>query len=153
VIKVIGWGLFALLFLALLAALVPVSFCKVGPEVREGIAEHLIDQLAQAAKSYELDHGEYPPGDGAGSRELVQCLERKSPKGAPIFDFSADMKDGGHVANPVWYQGEPPRHILHYRNNRTSRPGPGQPPVMNKESFDLWTEDSKGNPWGVNNWE
>ena len=100
-----------------------------------------------------MDWGVYPPGDGSGSKELVLCLERKGPKRVAYFDFSPDMKTGGHVANPVWWDGDPPKHIIHYRNNLTSPALPGQPPVMNKKGIDLWAADAKGNSWGINNWE
>ena len=88
-----------------------------------------------------------------GNKELVLYLERKGPKRVAYFDFAPDMKAGGHVANPVWWDGAPPFHIIHYRNNRTSKPVPGDPPVMNKTGIDLWAADAKGRPWGLNSWE
>ncbi len=83
---------------------------------------------------------------------MVQRLEQKGPKRVACFDFAPDMKTGGHVGNPVW-EGTPPSHIIYYRNNRGSKTGPGQPPVMNKDGVDLWAADSKGRPWGINSWE
>lgn len=107
-------------------------------------------------KSYELVHGVFPPGDGAGSRDLVTFLERKGPKGVPYFDFSPDMKSGGHVINPVWgADAESPKDVIHYRNNldRCAVRFPGAPPVMHPKGVDLWASDGKGKPWGINSWE
>jgi hypothetical protein len=107
---------------------------------RESTAAHLIDQLSQATKAYELDYAVYPPGDGFDSRRLVECLQRRTSKNRPYLDFSSDMLSGGSVVNPVFYEET---KIIHYLS----------PGVRHPSSFDLWAEDSRGNPQGINNWE
>jgi hypothetical protein len=49
---------------------------------REGAAEHLIDTLTQAAKAYEIDFGEYPPGHGTGSAGLCARCHGAGPRGS-----------------------------------------------------------------------
>ncbi len=102
---------------------------------------------------YETDYGVYPPGDGRGSRELVKCLRRPGPKGFPYFEFQDDMLDAdGNVINPVFPSKPSPQGIIHYRNNLMPG-GVADPPVRFKKSFDIWADDGKGRPCGVNNWE
>lgn len=108
---------------------------------QEGTTEHLIDNLTQAAKSYEFDHDVYPPGDGNGSRGLARCLMQRDARGRPYFEFLSEMLDkDGNIINPVWAsRGK----VMHYLC-------PGRHFVG---SFDLWAEDLKGDPQGLNNWE
>jgi hypothetical protein len=70
---------------------------------RAGTAAHLISQLDQAAEAYQLDCGVYPPGDGTGSRALVEALSRLGRgKRNPYFEFPADLlTTSGDVVNPV----------------------------------------------------
>jgi hypothetical protein len=120
---------------------------------RQGAAQSLISQLAQASKSYELDYAVYPPGKGVGSTDLVTYLSKKGAKQLSYFEFSPEMTDGptgtGNVINPVFgVEGEPPSNIIHYRNNiagqtGSSRPtpgssGPGGAPYVHVSSFDIW---------------
>lgn len=80
----------------------------------------------------------FPPGDGTGSRELVECLQRAGPKKAKYFEFLPELVRDGHVINPAW----PDEKIIYYRC-------PGK---IHTAGFDLWAEDTRGNPTGINNW-
>jgi hypothetical protein len=105
----------------------------------EAMAHHLISQVSTAVKAYELDHEQYPAGDGKGSGPLVRSLQTSMSKKRTYLDVRPEMVDeGGNLRNPV---GE--GKILHYRF-------PGQ---HNPKSFDLWCEDRKGRADGINNWE
>ncbi len=105
---------------------------------RAGTAAHLISQLDQAAESYQIDCGVYPPGNGTGTVELVEALSRSGPKKQKYFEFPADLLREGSVVNPVRYE----TGILHYLCPGIHRPS----------KFDLWAEDCRGNPTGINNW-
>ena len=108
---------------------------------RQGIASHLISRLDQAIESYATDYGVYPPGDGSGSRELVECLSRKGPGNHKYFEFQQDLLNGGSVVNPVWSDGDPPANIIHYR----------YPGLVRPRRFDLWAANGSGDPMGINN--
>ena len=94
---------------------------------RQARALALTDMLDQACRAYETDMGEYPPGYGWGSAQLVTALATPC---LPYVEFRSDMLLWGHVRNPA-----APDDILHYR-------APGQ---HNPRSFDLWGE-------GIDNW-
>jgi len=126
---------------------------------RQGAAEHLIDNLTQAAMNYQFDHGVFPPGDGRGSADLVRCLGRAGPRGINYFEFSPDsLAADGSVINPVWFGEPPPRGVIHYRNNLAPG-GVKDPPPRNLKSFDLWCAGCGYDPaepctaYEVNNWE
>ena len=128
---------------------------------RQAAAKAMIEQLTTAAKKYETDHGHYPPGDGTGSRELARYLSRPGPKQLEYFWFSRDMLIDGDILNPVWPESGSPQDIIYYRNNVDSPQavGPGQPPVYNRASVDLWAAgcsyhaSDPSSAWQVNNWE
>ncbi len=165
--------LVVIVIISLIAALLLPAIVKAMCTARAGTAEHMIDQLSQAAKSYELDHAVYPPGDGSGSKDLVYYMEQKGPKRTPYFDFAPDMKQGGHVVNPVWPDGAPPSHIIYYRNNikpgGAAPPGggggggggggAGGPPVYHKSGVDMWCAGcnfdaaNTASQWSISNWE
>ena len=109
---------------------------------RQGTASHMISQLDQAIESYAADYGGYPPGDGSGSRELVKALEKVGPKKMKYFEFQQGLLNGGNVVNPVWADAEGPKSIIHYR----------WPGLKRGSRFDLWAEDSAGDPEGINHW-
>jgi hypothetical protein len=115
---------------------------------RQGEAQRLIDALTREAWNYYHDHGEFPPGDGIGTADLVRALRQKSPSGEPYMSFVPEMlTTGGDLRNPV----APESAILFYRNNRISS-YPGQR-LHNGQGFDLWGESANGVRAGVNNWD
>ncbi len=133
---------------------------------RAGTAAHLISQLDQAAEAYQIDYGVYPPGDGTGTRTLVEALSRTGPKKQKYFEFPADLLNAGNVVNPVWADGDPTVAIIYYRLNQKSGAGAGGggggggsgPPTMRPSKFDIWcagcdhtAADSK-TQWSINNW-
>ena len=127
-----------LFILAVIASLFPWptrALCS----AREGTAIHLIEQLDQAVESYQIDCGAYPPGDGSGTSALVSGLSRSGPRKQKYFEFPPDLLRGGDVINPVRYDTA----ILHYLCPGVHRP----------EKFDLWAEDCRGNPTGINTWD
>ena len=95
--------------------------------------------LSTAAKVYEYDFERYPPGDGTGSRSLAQAMAQRGAKSFLYFEFADWMVNPkGEIRNPVNEE-----KIIFYRC----------PGTHNPKTFDLWCEDSKGRPDGINNWE
>lgn len=132
--------------------------------IYQGAAEHLIDNIGQATKSYELDQGAYPPGDGSGSAELVRALSVEEPKKLAYYAFLPDMLDRatGSILNPVFPMSKDPlARLVFYRNNAERSDTPSAPPVMSEDSFDIWAAGSRYDAgagrvpesWAVNNWE
>jgi len=125
--------------LILILAAIPTGIITETPAIRDAAAQSLVSQLAQACKSYELNHDRYPPGDGSGSSTLRACLHEPGPKKLPYFEFAPEAIDArGNIVSPV---GE--GKIILYRC----------PGLHNPKSFDLWCEDRKGRSDGINNWE
>ena len=99
----------------------------------------LFEQLHQAVRSYELDWGDFPTGDGNGSRGLARALEASAP-GRPCgsIEPSSDPREGvlrdGQIANPIAPGAPWPFGIVHYRRN----PPGARPP------FELWVHDPEG---------
>jgi prepilin-type N-terminal cleavage/methylation domain-containing protein len=159
--------LVVIVIICLIAALLLPAILKALCTARAGTAAHLIDQLTQAAKSYELDNAIYPgPAKGDDSKSLTYCLSQKGAKKNRYFDFPPDMLNGGNVVNPVYSDGDAPINIIYYRLNQKqgagappSGGGAGQPPIMHPSSFDMWCAGctyTSGDPktlWGLNNWE
>ncbi len=144
-----------LLLLSLLLPAIIKALCT----ARQGAAEHLLDQLASAAKMYETDNNAYPTGTGNGSSELAAALMRVGPKKQSYFEFQDDMRDaGGNVINPVHPNLGMPAGIIYYRNN-IGGGGGSTPPVRFKYSFDIWCAGcnygggDENAAWEVNNWE
>jgi hypothetical protein len=127
------------ILLILILAAVPTGLIPELPQRHEARAHALIEILSLSATSYELDYGSYPPGCGDGSSGLLACLQKSGPKKHPCFEVFPDMVDGrGNILSHV-REGK----IIFYRC----------PGVHNARSFDLWCEDAKGRPEGINNWE
>ncbi len=149
--KDLAWaGLLLLAVVTFMSALLYSSvLCPGGlTRAREGAAEHLIDQLAQAARSYELDWGVNSPGCGHGSAGLVRALSAAGPGRSPYFDFPPDMLSGGHVINPVWPDGEGGLGVIHFRNNLQPNTCP-HPPARPGSGFDLWAADGARRRHGI----
>lgn len=129
---------------------------------RAGSAQHFIDNLAQAAKNYELDHNAYPPGDGTGSKGLVAALSMRDPKGVRYFEFMPDMLDSRtqNILNPVYAGSDDPvARLIYYRNDLDGSAVPGGPAV--RPAFSIWAAGAgykgagAGHPTAreLNNWE
>jgi prepilin-type N-terminal cleavage/methylation domain-containing protein len=132
-----------LLIAALIAGLVLTGFRGEGPGARTGAAQFLVESLDQSARMYWIDHGEYPE-NGSGTTTLAARLRQVSPKGPRYYQFGPDDLDAhGNVRSPIDSSA-----ILYYRNNRELRGLIGH----NRESFDLWCRDARGEAEGVNNW-
>jgi prepilin-type N-terminal cleavage/methylation domain-containing protein len=167
--------LVVIVIVLLLAALLLPAILKALCTARAGTAKHLIDQVGQASKAYELDWAVYPPGDGTGSKEVAFYLQQNGPKKTAYFAFQPDMLDvGGNILNPVYSDDEPPKNLIYYRNNYKPGSGPGGaggkggggaggggaggPPVMFKNGIDIWCAGCDYTPtvdatkWSVNNW-
>jgi|SRR6185295_17194003 len=145
--------LIVIVIISLLAALLLPALMKALCNARSGTASALISQLAQAAKSYELDYAVYPPGSGKDSKDLAFYLQKKGAKQMPYFEFNADMLDQGNIINPVHGKdGDPPANWIYYRKNNkpgssgsgsgsgsgSSGSGAGGAPVLHPNSFDIW---------------
>ncbi len=165
--------LIVIIIIGLLAALLLPAIVKALCTARQGAAEHLIDNLSQATKSYELDQNGYPPGDGSDTVDLAVCLSVQGPKKLAYYVFLPDMLDQttGSILNPVSPSSDDDvARLIYYRNNVTGSgtggvPGGGGggagPAVRFADSFDMWCADcnyqggGSGDPssYGVNNWE
>ncbi len=126
------------LLLAVIAGILPPIGLRALPSALQSTTEHLIAQLGEAAEAYQVDFGMYPPGDGTGTRPLVEALSRSGPKKQKDFEFPPDLLKDGSVVNAVRCETT----IIHYLYPGLHRPG----------KFDLWAEDCHGNPAGINNW-
>ena len=139
--------LVVIVIIALLAALLLPGLVKALCSARQGAAQHLIDNLAQASKNYEFDQNIYPPGTGVDSKDLLEALNSLGPKKLSYFVFREDDYDATGIFSPIW-EGE----IIKYQRNFPAKPR-GVQPAMNFQSFDLWTLDcTRVNDRGVNNW-
>jgi prepilin-type N-terminal cleavage/methylation domain-containing protein len=143
--------LVVIVIIGLLAALLLPALSKAMCNGRMGACEHLIDNLAQATKSYELDCNGFPP-DAAGNAtsSLVQALNSPGPKKLSYFEFPPDMLSGtapnASIRNPVRATTE----TLSYRNNAVNA---ADATAHNKATFDIWAKDCNNIVDGCNNWE
>jgi len=145
--------LVVIVIIALLAALLLPALSRAMCSGRQGAAEHLIDNLMQATKGYELDQNAYPPGSASPypSAPLVTYLKSSGPKKIPYFEFLPDMLTASNdIRSPVRYNVD----IINYRNNAINYPtNIGDATARNKTSFDLWAKDCSNIVDGCNNWE
>ncbi|HEV3028952.1 MAG TPA: hypothetical protein VG457_15340, partial [Planctomycetota bacterium] len=75
---------------AVAVLLTPASPQERAPR-RQAEAQRMIDALTQEAWNYYHDHGEFPPGDGIGTADLVRALQQKSSSGEPYLTFVPEM--------------------------------------------------------------
>lgn len=152
--------LVVIVIIALLVALLLPAIVKALCAARQGTAEHLIDNLSQAATMYYNDVNKYPDGKGSGSRELAYALATPGAKKQSYYEFMPDMllAGAGDIINPVFPTDGPPQGIISYRNNQAGG-GSSTPTPRHTRSFDMWCAGctfSSGDPsstWSVNNWE
>ena len=141
--------LVVIIIISLLAALLLPALVKALCSARQGATQHLIDGLSQASKNYEFDQNAYPPGTGIGSIKLADALQAEGPKKLSYFAFRPTDRLGngtGEIISPIWEV-----EIIKYQRNFP--PKGTTEPVMNVQSFDLWTMDcTRENERGVNNW-
>ncbi|HVR87510.1 MAG TPA: type II secretion system protein [Planctomycetota bacterium] len=134
--------LVVIVIIGILAALVLPVVCHVLVVARHGMAENLASQVVTGLKAYELDHAVYPPGDGIGSRALVQALTGSGPRNLPYLETREDqLSPDGSLLSPAHPDDQAPLGIFHYRNNRGRKPGPdglGRPGVASRNEYDLW---------------
>jgi prepilin-type N-terminal cleavage/methylation domain-containing protein len=142
--------LVVILIISILAALLIPAVVHVLRVARQAAAEALASQVVQAVTCYEQATMQLPPGDGNGSRGLVMALSEPGPKKGPYMDLRADMvSPEGDLLNPTHPDGEPPTHLLHYRNNRGRKPGldgVGRPVVSARHEYDLWAAGNDYDP-------
>jgi prepilin-type N-terminal cleavage/methylation domain-containing protein len=143
--------LVVIVIISILAALLLPAISRALCAGKQGAMEHMLDNLTQATKNYELDQNAYPPGNGSGSATLVQALQSSGPKKIPYFEFRPDMLDGsGNIQSTI----RPGLEFTNYKNNAVNWPGnSGDANAHNKTSFDLWLPDCKNTPNGCNNWD
>lgn len=138
--------LVVILVISILAAMLFPVIVHVLGVARQGSAEVLVTRLAEATSLCEQTCFYLPPGDGSGSRTLVEGLLRPGPRQAPFLELSRDqLSVTGDVLNPAQPEGSPEEGIVHYRNNRGRRrgfDGMGRPGVHPTRQFDLWCAGS-----------
>lgn len=134
--------LVVIVIIGILAALIlPIVF-HVLLVARQGLSETLASEVQQMLKAYELDHAVYPPGDGRGTRTMVQALSVPGAHGLPLFEPKPEMlTPEGDLINPIHHDDEAPLNVFHYRNNRGRKPGPdgvARPGIAARNDYDLW---------------
>ena len=157
--------LVVVVIIGLLIALLLPAIVKAICAARQGAAEHLIDNLAQATKAYEFDYAVYPQGDGKDSSDLAYRLKAVGPKKMAYYEFTPEMLTADGIVNPVWSSEPAPQGVIHYRNNVSAGAGGGGggggggPAVRNTKSFDMWAAGcnydtgNASSAYEVNNWE
>lgn len=134
--------LVVIVIISILMALVIPIVIHVIQVARQGTSEALASQLETVLKSYELQDAVYPPGDGSGTRAMVEALRRPGSGNLPLFEPKPDMlTPEGDLIDPVQHDAEAPINIFHYRNNRGRKPGPdgvGRPGIAPRNEYDLW---------------
>jgi prepilin-type N-terminal cleavage/methylation domain-containing protein len=142
--------LVVIVIIAILASLLIPVILHALKVARHAAAETLIANLAHGVKLYELDHAQYPPGDGSGTRDLVKALSAPGPKGTPLMTFKDDMlSPQGDLLNPAHPDGEGVTGIIYYRNNRGRKAGPDgvdRPVVSPRRPYDLWAAGMNYDP-------
>ena len=133
--------LVVIIIIAILAALLLPALVKALCSGRQGAAEHLISQLSQAAKAYDLDQNTYPPDDASYSSEpLARALNEKGSRNLQYFEFlpgtrtDVSGENTGPILNPVWasLKGSVIANLFYARNFPPGDVG------KNKSSFDIW---------------
>lgn len=113
---------------------------------KAAIAE--IAMLKQAIIEYESDYGRYPPDDGGySSKPLVDALKgdyQATPPKKAYFDFNRKRIVNGECLSPFYKP-------YHYRENASKNIKTDD--MKHPATFDIWTEDRKGRPDGLNNWD
>ena len=116
----------------LLAFILLPTLCGLEGARREA-AVHLLSQLQLAVESYEQAFGEYPPGDGSGTRELLRAVQRprrgqiwQEPDPEPVIE--------GDLRNPLQPHARGPEGVVRYR-----RHPPGSAPP-----YSIFVSDGRG---------
>lgn len=126
------------IYLALVAG---AGVCWAYPAIKSAQAATAMSRIADlefGLERYHAQFGCYPQGDGSGTRDLLKALSVNDAEGVPFINkLGPEFLRDGHFDNPVdrskW---------IHYQC----------PGVHNPTKFDLWCEDNKGIPDGINNW-
>ena len=134
--------LVVILIIGILASLLIPVIIHVLRVARQGASEALASQLDQVLKAYELERAVHPPGDGHGTRLMVEALSQPGPRRLPLFEPKPEMlTPAGDLINPVQHDADAPLNVFHYRNNRGRKPGPdgvGRPGIAKRNEHDLW---------------
>ena len=117
---------------------------------RAGSMEALLTQLEQAAKAYQLDHADYPPGNSTcDSKTLADALSKASLRHSAYFEFKASQRDAaGNIVNAVF----PDEDTIKYRNNYMNR-DPKAKGLHNKTGIDMWCMGCDKDAESINNWD
>jgi hypothetical protein len=101
-----------------------------------------MNAIVEVLHTYEQTTMKLPPGDGKGSRDLVQALREPGAKKMPYLEIHEDLlTPEGDLINIVHRDAEAPINIVHYRNNLGRRPGAdgaGRPGISALRALDLW---------------
>jgi len=134
--------LVVILIIGILASITIPVMVHILNLTKQHATEVLMADVVRAITTYEHDTMKLPPGDGSGSRELVNVLRAPGAHGLPVLQIRDDMLSReGDLLNVLHADREAPIHIIHYRNNRGRKPGPdgtGRPGVSARRPYDLW---------------
>jgi prepilin-type N-terminal cleavage/methylation domain-containing protein len=134
--------LVVILIIGILAAILVPGLIQGIKIARHSGQEATMNSLVEGLHAYEQTTMKLPPGDGKGSREMVQALREPGAKKEPFMQIAEDMLNpDGDLINIVHPDEEAPINIVHYRNNRGRKPGVDgldRPNISPRRPFDLW---------------
>ncbi|MBI4565109.1 MAG: prepilin-type N-terminal cleavage/methylation domain-containing protein [Planctomycetes bacterium] len=143
--------LVVIVIIGILAALLLPVLSRALCSGRYGKMRAYLDSLTQAAKSYDLDQGVYPPSNATfDSHMLVKALSKGGARQQVYMEFKeVDLDPQGNILNII--QAET---LVYYKNNQATWPkNQKDAEAHNKMSIDLWCMDCQKVPNGCNNWE
>lgn len=134
--------------ICILSSLTVVGIPAIILRAKQAATRAEIVLLVTHLKQYESDNGSYPPSTpDYSSRALIDALQG-DPSGNPpkknYYSFKAKQIGPDGYLSPLGF-------LYYYRANDSVRLK--TPEMHNCETFDLWTNDGKGNERGINNWE
>ncbi|MBI4713133.1 MAG: prepilin-type N-terminal cleavage/methylation domain-containing protein [Planctomycetes bacterium] len=147
-----GFSLIELLvvisIIAILATLILPGLTRAKITAKETTARTEISSFDQALSMYQADFGAYPAEEtGNSSKTLVDSLKgdaKATPPRKPYFNFKKDRIINGEYQSPLYKP-------YYYRENASEKTKTDD--MKKPFEYDIWTEDSKKKPDGINNWD
>ncbi|MBI5779830.1 MAG: prepilin-type N-terminal cleavage/methylation domain-containing protein [Planctomycetes bacterium] len=118
---------------------------------KKAAARTEIANLETALSMYEADFGAYPEDDDDSSKPLVEALGGKTEEGKPPKKTYYPFKKSRINEGDGKYYSEFKKPFC-YRENASEEDKEGKE-MENKDSFDIWTDNGKGDDKGINNWD
>jgi len=107
-----------------------------------------ISTMAIAIEQYESNHGRYPPDlTDYSSKALVEALGgdyTSNPPKKVLYDFAKDRIGNGQYMSLF-------NKPFYYRENASENDKNSE--MKKPFAYDIWTDDIRKRPDGINNWE